>query len=97
LQAQFNADDIFSAREQTVTIEMIQKAVADYYGMRVQDLKAKDNSHSVALLRQIAMYICNKLTRCSLPQIGRDLGINITRPSFTPSTRLKNCAKKTMP
>ena len=66
--------NIFGARERTVTVEMIQKAIADHYNMRVQDLKAKNNSKAVAELRQIAMYFCKKLTGFSLSQIGREFG-----------------------
>jgi len=56
------------------TIEMIQKTIADYFGMRVPDLKSKNNSRSVALPRQICMYVCKKVTGMSLPQIGREFG-----------------------
>ena len=41
---------------------MIQKTIADYFGMRVQDLKSKNNSKSVAVPRQICMYLCKKVT-----------------------------------
>jgi len=61
-------------RERSITIEMIQKAVADHYQMRVQDLKARNNSKSIAMPRQVAMYLCKKLTSASLPQIGREFG-----------------------
>jgi chromosomal replication initiator protein len=53
---------------------MIQKAVADYFGMRVQDLKSKNNSKAVAVPRQICMYLCKKITGVSLPHIGREFG-----------------------
>ena len=53
---------------------MIQKTIADHFGMRVQDLKSKNNSKSVAVPRQICMYLCKKLTGASLPQIGREFG-----------------------
>jgi chromosomal replication initiator protein len=72
--AQETLHDIFGPRERTVTVEMIQKAIADHFQLRVQDLKAKNNSHAVAEPRQIAMYLCKKLTGCSLPQIGREFG-----------------------
>jgi chromosomal replication initiator protein len=60
--------------EKTVTIELIQKTVADYFGLRVSDLKSKNNSRSVAEPRQIAMYLCKRLTTASLPEIGREFG-----------------------
>jgi chromosomal replication initiator protein len=72
--AQETLHDILGAGDRAITVEMIQKAVADHFQMRVQDLKAKNNSKSVAMPRQVAMYLCKKLTGVSLPQIGRDFG-----------------------
>ena len=72
--AQESLHDILGPGEKSVTIEMIQKMIADSFKMRVQDLKSKNNSKSVALPRQICMYICKKLTGASLPQIGREFG-----------------------
>jgi len=72
--AQETLHDILSPGEKTVTIEMIQKMIADHFKMRVQDLKSKNNSKSVALPRQICMYLCKELTGASLPQIGREFG-----------------------
>ena len=57
-----------------VTIESIQKFVADYYQLKVADLKSRNNSKSVAMPRQIAMYLCKALTPASLPEIGRSFG-----------------------
>jgi chromosomal replication initiator protein len=72
--AQDTLSEILHTDEKAITIEMIQKTIADYYGMRVQDLKARNNSKSVALPRQICMYLCKKITGMSLPQIGREFG-----------------------
>ena len=60
--------------EKAVTIEIVQKAVADYYQLKVAELKSKNNSKSVALPRQIAMYLCKALTSASLPEIGKSFG-----------------------
>jgi chromosomal replication initiator protein len=57
-----------------VTIEAIQKFVSDYYKLRVAELKSRNNSKSVAMPRQIAMYLCKTLTPASLPEIGRSFG-----------------------
>ena len=57
-----------------VTIEIIQKFVADYYNLKMVDLKSRNNSKSVAKPRQIAMYLCKALTHASLPEIGRSFG-----------------------
>ena len=60
--------------EKAVTIEIIQKFVADYYNLKMADLKSRNNSKSVAMPRQIAMYLCKSLTHASLPEIGRSFG-----------------------
>jgi len=57
--------------ERVITIEIIQKFVADYFKLKVHELKSRNNSKSIALPRQIAMYMCKALTRASLPEIGR--------------------------
>jgi len=60
--------------ERAVTIEVIQKFVADYYQLKLIELKSRNNSKSVAMPRQIAMYLCKALTNASLPEIGRSFG-----------------------
>jgi len=72
--AQETLHDILGPGEKMVTIEMIQKMIADHFKMRVHDLKSKNNSKSVAGPRQICMYLCKQLTGASLPQIGREFG-----------------------
>lgn len=72
--AQDTLSEILHSDERAITIEMIQKTIADYYGMRVQDLKARNNSKSVAMPRQICMYLAKRITGMSLPQIGREFG-----------------------
>jgi chromosomal replication initiator protein len=65
---------VLSHEEKAVTIDMIQKYVADFYQLKVQDLKSRNNSKSVALPRQIAMFLCKLLTSASLPEIGKSFG-----------------------
>ena len=60
--------------EKAITIEIVQKAVADYYQLKIAELKSKNNSKSVAMPRQIAMYLCKALTSASLPEIGKSFG-----------------------
>ena len=57
-----------------ITIEAIQRAVAEQFGMRVADLKQKNNSRNVVVPRQIAMYLAKQMTEASLPEIGRQFG-----------------------
>jgi len=66
--------NVIGQDEKAVTVEMIQKSVADYYQLKVVDMRARNNSKSVALPRQIAMYLCKALTHASLPEIGRSFG-----------------------
>src|SRR5437588_1382664 len=60
--------------ENTVTIPMIQKVVADHYKVTIEDLRARSNMRQVLIPRQIAMYLCKKLTKKSYPEIGRHFG-----------------------
>jgi chromosomal replication initiator protein len=66
--------NLLDHEQRAVTIDLIQKFVADYYNLKVADLKSRNNSKSVALPRQVAMYLCKALTHASLPEIGRSFG-----------------------
>ena len=66
--------NVIEQDEKHVTIENIQKFTADYYQLKVTDLKSRNNSKSVAMPRQVAMYLCKSLTHASLPEIGRSFG-----------------------
>jgi chromosomal replication initiator protein len=57
-----------------ITIPMIQKIVADHYQISVDDLKARSNMRQVLVPRQVAMYLCKKLTSKSYPEIARLFG-----------------------
>ncbi len=63
--------ELLEAEAPAVTVESIQKLVANHYDLRVSDLKARNNSQRISFPRQISMYLCKKLTDCSLPEIGR--------------------------
>jgi len=63
---------ILDSQEKRITIEMIQKAVSEQFGLKVLDLKSKNNSKSISYPRQIAMYLAKQLTTASLPEIGRE-------------------------
>ncbi len=72
--AQETLRDLFDPGEKPISIEMIQKSISNYYGLRIQELKSKNNSKIITLPRQICMYLCKQLTNASLPQIGRAFG-----------------------
>jgi chromosomal replication initiator protein len=66
--------NIIDHEDKAITIEIIQKFVADYYNLKLAELKSRNNSKSVAMPRQVAMYLCKTLTHASLPEIGRSFG-----------------------
>ena len=66
--------NVLDQDDRAVTIETIQKFVSDYYQLKVGELKSRNNSKSIAMPRQIAMYLCKTLTHASLPEIGRSFG-----------------------
>jgi len=61
-------------KQEPVSINAIQRNVADYFDIRMADMTSKHRSQSVALPRQIAMYLCRSLTTASLPEIGASFG-----------------------
>jgi chromosomal replication initiator protein len=72
--AQETLKDLLHTEDKPITIEMIQKFVADHFNVKLTELKAKNNAKSVAEPRQIAMYLTKALTKASLPEIGKEFG-----------------------
>jgi chromosomal replication initiator protein len=66
--------NVLDHEEKAVTIDAIQKFVSDYYQLKLTELKSRNNSKSIAMPRQVAMYLCKSLTHASLPEIGRSFG-----------------------
>mgnify|MGYP001135582060 CR=1 FL=1 len=66
--------DLLKANDRRVTIEDIQKRVAEYYGIKISDMQSARRSQNVARPRQVAMYLSKILTTRSLPEIGRKFG-----------------------
>ena len=62
------------AQDRRVTIDSIQKAVAEKYGIKQTQLKEKSNTKTIVVPRQVAMYLVKELTTASLPEIGRAFG-----------------------
>jgi len=67
-------DLVPNSQDEPITVEKIQQVVADYYNLRVEDMKAKKRTKAVAHPRQIAMHLCRELTDLSLPKIGDEFG-----------------------
>jgi len=72
--AQEALKDLLALQDKLITIENIQKTVAEYYKIRVSDLLSKRRSRSVARPRQMAMALSKELTNHSLPEIGDAFG-----------------------
>lgn len=68
------ADILPPSRAKPVTLAAIQKVVAEYFGIRVEEMRGKRRTKGVAFPRQVAMYLARELTEASLPQIGQEFG-----------------------
>jgi len=66
--------DLLSASTAQITVELIQKTVADYYKIKVSDMYSKRRPSNIAMPRQVAMYLCKEMTQKSLPEIGELFG-----------------------
>lgn len=65
---------IDSERPEGLTMERIGRAVASHYKLTVEEMKSKNNARAISLPRQVAMYLCKRLTKHSYPEIGREFG-----------------------
>jgi chromosomal replication initiator protein len=65
---------IDSERPEGLTMDRIARIVASHYKLTVEEMKSKNNSRAVAGPRQVAMYLCKRLTSHSYPEIGREFG-----------------------
>ena len=65
---------LLDSREKVITIDLVQKVVAEVFGVKVSDLKSKRRTKAVVLPRQVAMYLCRLLTGASLPETGSYFG-----------------------
>lgn len=63
-----------SDQPEGITMERIAKLVSSHYKLTVEELKSKNNSRQIAVPRQVAMYLCKRLTKHSFPEIGREFG-----------------------
>src|ERR1700675_778086 len=66
--------DLWGEEERVITMEHIQRKVAEFFGIKLSDMRAKNRTKSVAFPRQIAMYLSRQLTHSSLSDIGRAFG-----------------------
>jgi chromosomal replication initiator protein len=66
--------DTIQEKKQTITVEEIQKAVADRFQVKLSDLKSKRRTKNLVYPRQVSMYLCREMTNLSFPEIGRCFG-----------------------
>ena len=74
LTAEALKDIIPSNRPRVITIQDIQARVGEFYGLKLEDFKARKRTKAVAFPRQVAMYLSRELTDFSLPKIGDNFG-----------------------
>ncbi|RAV19531.1 chromosomal replication initiator protein DnaA [Paenibacillus contaminans] len=74
LAAEALKDIIPAGRPRSITIQDIQQKVGEFYGLRLEDFKARKRTKAVAFPRQVAMYLSRELTDYSLPKIGEAFG-----------------------
>lgn len=67
-------DQLSDERQKDLSFDDIQRMVADYYDLRLTDMSSKRRPRSLAAPRQVAMFLCRKLTRSSLPEIANSFG-----------------------
>ncbi len=63
-----------SSRPKQISVEMIQRFVADYYHIQTSEMRSRSRVRMVSLPRQVAMHLCRELTELSLPKIGEEFG-----------------------
>ena len=66
--------DLWGEDERVITIDHIQRKVAEFFGIKLSDLRAQNRTKAIAFPRQIAMYISRQLTHASLSEVGRAFG-----------------------
>jgi len=66
--------DLWGEDEKIITIEHIQRKTAEFFSVRLSDMRAKNRTKAVAFPRQIAMYLARQLTNASLAELGRAFG-----------------------
>jgi chromosomal replication initiator protein len=66
--------ELTQEQQRVPTIPAIQKAVAEFYGVRVDDLRSRGRNKAIVLPRQVAMYLCREIVKASLPDIGQGFG-----------------------
>ena len=88
-------DTLDQEHHEALTIETVQRTVAEYYDIRLGDMTSKQRPQSIAFPRQVAMYLCRTMTEQSLPAIGNAFGRNhatVLHAYRTISNRSKNDA-----
>jgi chromosomal replication initiator protein len=66
--------DIISNKQKHITIDVIKDVVANFFDLKIEELTSQRRTRNIAYPRQIAMYLCRKLTDTSLPKIGEEFG-----------------------
>src|SRR5437870_7859815 len=90
--AQEALSDLWGDEKASIPIELIQRKVSEFFGVKLSELKAKDRTKAVAFPRQIAMYLSPQLTHTSLAEVGRAFGGKVRSPPCTPAATTASMA-----
>ncbi len=74
MTAQHVLKNIIDSQARKISIDSIQRSVAEEFGLRASEIKARSNSRAIVFPRQVAMYLAKQMTEASLPEIGRQFG-----------------------
>ena len=85
--------DLLRASDRRISIEEIQKRVAEHFNIRLADMHSARRSRAVARPRQVAMYLAKQLTSRSLPEIGRKFGGRDHTTVMHAVKRLRSCGR----
>jgi chromosomal replication initiator protein len=72
--AKENLKDILGDKHKEITVELIQKTVADYFDIKILDIKSDKRLKNIVQARQIAIWFCRDMTKSSYPDIGQKFG-----------------------
>jgi len=77
----------------SVSVDLIKKATAEYYSVKIDDMSAKIRTKEIATARQVAMFLCRELTPSSLPKIGEEFGGRDHTTVIHANEKIKNALK----
>ncbi|MEI6305314.1 MAG: chromosomal replication initiator protein DnaA [Deltaproteobacteria bacterium] len=92
--AKENLKDIIADRRKDITVELIQKVVSEHFGIKVTELKSDKRLKNLVQARQIAIWLCRGMTKCSYPYIGSKFGCKYHSTVIYATKKIENALKE---